>query len=421
MNAETLKKLWQQRMSVVHRLQDQAFVLEQREPTADEKAAEERMAKELEGLDGKFRRGLDEAEREQRSAEAFERFQKLTGNDGPSNPDMPDVLLPNQSLAEWSKRNLPENDYRGTFDNYIRGLIHGPSALSPAEEQRALSEGTLTAGGHMVPTPVASNVIDLARSKMRVMQAGAITVPMTSDTLKVPRLTGEGSPAWHSENAAISSADLVFDAVTFNSMTLTRLVQVSIELVDDAPTQAEGVIADSFAAQIALELDRAALRGSGTAPEPRGILNQSGVTITTHGANGAAIANYDFWLDAKGVVLSNNFEATAHIQAPRSNVSLSKLKEATTLAYLQPPANMLPMLASKQVPINLTVGTSTDCSEVYTGQFDQLWIGMRTEFRLVPLRERFIDNGQYGFLAWLRADVQLAQPSAFVVDTGVRG
>ena len=102
-------------------------------------------------------------------------------------------------------------------------------------------------------------------------------------------------------------------------------------------------------------------------------------------------------------------------------VSLSKLKEATTNAYLQPPANMLPMLATKQVPINLTVGTSTDCSEIYTGDWSQLMVGIRTDFQLLFLRERFVaDNLQYAFLAYLRADVQLAQPSAFVVDTGVR-
>jgi HK97 family phage major capsid protein len=102
-------------------------------------------------------------------------------------------------------------------------------------------------------------------------------------------------------------------------------------------------------------------------------------------------------------------------------VSLSKLKEATTNAYLAPPANMLPMLATKQVPINLTVGTSTDCSEVYTDDWSQLMVGIRTDFQLLFLRERFVaDNLQYAFLAYLRADVQLAQPSAFVVDTGVR-
>jgi hypothetical protein len=66
--------------------------------------------------------------------------------------------------------------------------------------------------------------------------------------------------------------------------------------------------------------------------------NTSGITTTTHGANGAAITNYDFWLDAVGTVRNQNFEPNAFIQAPRSETSLSKLKEATTNAYLRPPA-----------------------------------------------------------------------------------
>jgi HK97 family phage major capsid protein len=244
---------------------------------------------------------------------------------------------------------------------------------------------------------------------------------MTAQTLRVARLTGEGTPAWHAENAALTDADMTFDAVTFTARTLTRLVKLSVELFEDSDPSAEDVIARSFAAQLALELDRVALRGTGTAPEPRGVLNQSGVTITTHGANGAVIANYDFWLDAVGAVRNANFEPTAHIQAPRSSTSLSKLKEASTLAYLQPPANMLPMLPTKQIPINLTVGTSTDCSEVYTADWTNLMVGIRTDLRIEFLRERYLaDNLQYAFLCYLRADVQLAQPAAFVVDTGVR-
>jgi HK97 family phage major capsid protein len=205
---------------------------------------------------------------------------------------------------------------------------------------------------------------------------------------------------------------------------MVRLVKLSLELFEDSDPSAEDVIARSFAGQVALELDRVALRGSGTPPEPQGVRNQTGVTITTHGANGALIAvatAYDWHLDARGVVAGNNFEPNAHIQAPRTSTSLSKLREATTSAYLAPPPNMLPMLTTKQVPINLTVGTSTDCSEIYTADWSQLMIGIRNDFRLIPLKERYLaDNLQVAFLAYLRADVQLAQPSAFVVDTGIR-
>jgi HK97 family phage major capsid protein len=106
--------------------------------------------------------------------------------------------------------------------------------------------------------------------------------------------------------------------------------------------------------------------------------------------------------------------------APRTVTDFARLKEATTNAYLAPPPALLPWLSTKQVPITLTVGTSTDCSEIYTADWSQLWIGIRTGFTLRFLTERFADNGQYAFLCSLRADVQLAQPSAFVVDTGVR-
>jgi HK97 family phage major capsid protein len=389
---------------------------ESRDLTAEEAAAHQaQVVAEREASDA-----LEEAH----AAEVAEVRAAATRRPGGPAAPTSDVLTREQSVEQWAQtRGLiqpPEDgQQRPSFDRFLRGIATGN--WDGAAQERALSEGTATAGGHLVPTPLSARVIDLARNATRVFQAGAVTVPMTAQTLKLARLTTENTPAWHAENAAITDADMVFDSVTFTARTLTRLVKLSVELFDDSDPSAEDVIARSFAAQVALELDRVALRGSGTAPEPRGVLNTSGITTTTHGANGAAITNYDFWLDAKGVVLGNNFEPNAHIQAPRSSTSLSKLKEATTNAYMAPPANMLPMLPTKQVPINLTVGTSTDCSEVYTADWSNLLVGIRTNFQLLFLRERFLaDNLQYAFLAYLRADVQLAQPTAFVVDTGVR-
>ena len=200
-----------------------------------------------------------------------------------------------------------------------------------------------------------------------------------------------------------------------------RRVDLSVELFEDADPSSEDVIARSFAGQMAVEVDRAALLGTGTAPEPRGVLNQTGVTLTDHGAAGSAITNYDWWLDAIGAVRAAGFEPTAHVQAPRSSTSLSKLKEATTNAYLTPPTGLLPMLTTRSVPINITVGASTDTSYVFTAQWDQLMVGIRTGFTLRFLGERFLaDTLSYSFVAYLRADVQLAQPTAFVVDRGVR-
>lgn len=329
------------------------------------------------------------------------------------------TLTREQSVATWARDNghVSRDLEHASFDKYLRGLVTGDWGDAPLE--RSLSEGTLSAGGYLVPTPLAGRVIDLARNAMWVMRAGAVTVPMTAQTLTIPRLTGEGSPAWRNEGAALTAGDLSFDTVKFTARSLDRLVIMSRELFEDSNPSAQDVIAHSFAAQIALELDRAALRGSGTAPEPRGVLNTSGVNITTHGANGSNITNYDWWLDAVATVRGNNFEPNAHIQAPRTSNSLAKLKDSQN-RYLEPPDGMLPMLPTKQVPATLTVGTSTDCSEVYTADWSQLGIGLRTGFSLEFLRERYADNGQVAFIAHLRADIQLFQPGAFTIDTGVR-
>jgi HK97 family phage major capsid protein len=318
---------------------------------------------------------------------------------------------------------------RGAFDRYqdqplslqryLRGMATGE--WDGAEHERALAEATVGAGGALVPAPLSARVIDLMRARTVVLRAGGVTVPMTSQTLALARLTGEGSPAWKTEGANITAADLTFDRVSFTARTLVRRVDLSVELFEDADPSSEDVIARSFAGQMAVEVDRAALIGTGTAPEPRGVLNQSGVTLTDHGAAGSAITNYDWWLDAIGAVRAAGFEPTAHVQAPRSSTSLSKLKEATTNAYLTPPAGLLPMLTTRSVPINITVGASTDTSYVFTAQWDQLMLGIRTGFTLRFLGERFLaDTLSYSFVAYLRADVQLAQPTAFVVDRGVR-
>jgi HK97 family phage major capsid protein len=131
---------------------------------------------------------------------------------------------------------------------------------------------------------------------------------------------------------------------------------------------------------------------------------------------------WEFLVDSIGAVRNLNYEPGAQIMAPRTTQSLAKLRD-TTNQYIAPPTYLdgISRLTTKQVPVNLTVGSSSDCSEVYTGQWDQLMLGVRTDFQLLFLRERYIaDTLSYAFLAYLRADVQVAQPAAFAVDTGVR-
>jgi HK97 family phage major capsid protein len=385
---------------------------EQRDLTPEELADHTARSVEARELDDRIEQLLADQVAELRAAGI-----RQPGTAVPREP----VLTREQSVHDWLQHRgaFDQQAEPLSFDRYLRGIA--TAQWDGAEHERALAEATVGAGGALVPAPLSARVIDLARNRTVVFRAGAQTVPMTSQTLALARLTSEGTPAWKSENATITAADMVFDRVTFTARTLVRLITLSVELFEDADPSSEDVIANAFAGQMAVELDRVALLGTGTPPQPRGVLNQSGITSTAHGAAGTVISNYDWWLDAIGAVRAAGFEPNAHIQAPRSSTSLSKLKEATTNAYMTPPAGLLPMLTTKSIPITLTVGASTDCSLVFTADWSNLLVGIRTDFRLRFLGERYLaDNLQYAFVAYLRADVQLAQPTAFAVDTGVR-
>jgi len=341
------------------------------------------------------------------------------------------ILTREDSFTDWARTRGalgPEPDQPLSLDRWLRGITVGD--WSGAEHERALAESTTA--GNLVPAPLAARLIDLARNASVVNRAGATTVGMTGATLKVPRLTSDGTaPAWKTEGAAITESPQTFDSVTFTARTLPKVVQLSLELFEDSDPSVGDVIGPAMAAQLGLELDRAALLGSGTAPEPRGLLNQSGVTLLAHGANGSVIGSppaagtqgWEFLVDAVGAVRGANFEPNAQIMAPRTPQSLAKLRD-TTNQYIAPPSYLdgIARLVSKQIPTTVTTGTSTDTSYVFTGQFNQLMVGMRTGLTLKFLGERYLaDTLSYAYLAYLRADVQLSQPTAFAVDLGMRG
>jgi HK97 family phage major capsid protein len=241
---------------------------ESRDLTGEELAEHTARAVEVRELDDRIEQVLAEQVAELRAAS--------TRRPGPAAPAEP-VLTREASMFDWlqARGAFDPAEAEGlSFDRWVKGMATGEWV--GAEHERALAEATVGAGGALVPAPLGARVIDLARNQTRVFQAGALTVPMTSQTLALARLTSEGTPAWKSENANITAADMVFDRVTFTARTLVRLITLSVELFEDSDPSSEDVIARSFAGQMAVELDRVALLGTGTAPEPRGVLNQSG-------------------------------------------------------------------------------------------------------------------------------------------------
>jgi HK97 family phage major capsid protein len=345
------------------------------------------------------------------------------------------ALTREQRFADWYERRHGSFGIAGdgfsTLDvrDFSLGRITGAllGRLDRRElsdvEQRAMAEGIDASGGFLVPEYLSSTVIDRVRNKAQVIAAGALTVPMDSDTLNLARLAGGNSAAWKAENAPVTESDQTWERVQLKTKTAVVLQRLSQELFEDLSPEGAKVIENEIVQALALKLDLAALRGSGTDPEPRGIRNQTGVNIVSLGANGAIPTNYDFLIDALSAVRDANGAPSAAIYASRTAKTLDKLKDSTGQPLRQPASVAeLAKFVSNQIPVNLTQGTSTDCSEGYVGDFANVLIGVRPTIgvRVKVLSERYADNLQVGLIAWIRADVGLAHPEHLSVVTGIR-
>ena len=335
-------------------------------------------------------------------------------------------LRPGEVRTFKPKEKFAEAPYDGPgLGLFLRGITSGN--WKGAEELRAMSEGTLSQGGYLVPQPLAQRTIDLVRSRTRVMEAGAITVGMTEQTLKMARLTQDVTAAWKVENAPMTFSDAAFDSVQFNAQVLIAGAKLSVELVEDA-YNIDKIVERSISLALALELDRVALYGSGAAPEPKGVKNQSGVTTVSYTPpNGAPLLDYSQLSKAISVLLQKNFEGPfGAILNPRTIGDLDNLQDTLHQPMRQPPlVTALEKFPTSQVRKDLTYGTSSNASDIFIAQWDQLMIGIRDLLVMEVSRQASdasssaFSNLQYWIRAFLRADVALQHPAAFYVLTGV--
>ncbi len=292
--------------------------------------------------------------------------------------------------------------------------------------QNALSVGTDSAGGFSVPSIIIPGLLEALVPASSLLSAGAgvTLLDQGSKVFRLARVLTIPTAAWRNESATLAESDPSFGAIDITPRSLSFFFRVSRELLMDG-ANIEQALLRIIAQSMARELDRVGLRGTGTAPQPRGILNTSGIQAVTNGANGASIGTslrYSNLISAMQAILQADAPTpTAAIMSPRSLANFGALADTTNQPLRRPEVlQNLQFLTTSQVPNNLMVGTSTDCTEIYVADFRWFNFFFREQLSIQLLRERYADTGEIGFVAHSRADVAALYPAAFAVATGVR-
>jgi HK97 family phage major capsid protein len=262
-----------------------------------------------------------------------------------------------------------------------------------------------------VPEVTSARLIDLMRANSVLSQAGAQTVPLTTDETVFARLASDPVPAWRAENATVAESDPTFSRVLLKPKSLAVMVKAPLELLEDSINM-ETELPNILARALAVEVDRAGLVGSGSGNEPTGIVNYAALTANTFA--GGALDSYTPLVTARTALHGANERLTGYVMSPRDEGTLAGLVDSTGQPMRKPEAIAdTPMLWTSNMPTD--GGTGTNESQIIAGDWAQLMLGMRSQIRIVTLRERFMDNLQFGFIAHIRADFAAARDSAFTV------
>lgn len=197
----------------------------------------------------------------------------------------------NGVFPDTTPQDMKELTKEQRVNKFIRAVAKGDVAV-----QKALSEGTTTAGGFLVPEEFRLAVIRVAE-EYGLIRRLANVFPTGLDTINLAASNAENTVAWISENSIITETTASFTSPTIAIKKLAGITAMSKELFNDEKANLLSFISGVFGEDIAKKEDQAGLIGDGTSTygSQTGLLNVSGINALA--APSGATSYFDFTAD----------------------------------------------------------------------------------------------------------------------------
>jgi HK97 family phage major capsid protein len=415
MRRDDIRRLTEQRKSIhAQMLQlSEAAEKENRNLSGEENEQFEKMAVEFEELDAREKRAIQLFGQDRDVEKAIGTpIEKRLGDTG----DAPMTYKEYQEQRHGArKEDAPE--YRNAIYHYMSTQN---TADLDVEEQRALSKGTTTAGGFLVPTNMADAVIRSERDMGAISMLANEIVTDSGETLNLPANTVHGTAAWTAESIAYTPSDETFAQVALGAHKSTTKIIVSEELLEDSSFDLEAFLAREFGERLGVLQNTAFVLGDGSG-KPTGILastSTSNVTTSTAATGNVTSFSYSALVSAI-FALPRQYRANASFivndtaarnlylmldsqNRPLWNVNVAATGPDTFLGY--------PIYTDPDLPapaLGLISVLFGDWKRAYTVRRVR-GVGMQRQ------NELHSDNGQVGFRAYERVDGKVTLAAAAI-------
>lgn len=305
---------------------------------------------------------------------------------------------------------------------------------------RDMSASADSLGGYWVPPQfLAGDFIPLLRAKLVVEAAGADVMDgLTGSPVELGKQTSASVASWVGENTAGTATDVGSGQVRLEPHEVLAATKLSNRLLR-LGVQVETRVRDDLAKQIRLAIDLACLRGTGGV-QPLGVAQTTGINTVAIGTNGG---NFSFEIADKmrtALAEDNALDGSlAYISHPLGFAKARRERTAQFSGQTDGAYVILPMTdqmfkdtlgwqwhETTQLPTNLVKGTSSDCTEVYFGNWNDLILGLWGGLDLLasPVAA---DGNSGAFLSnqtWVRAimeaDVGIKHEASFCLVNDAR-
>lgn len=308
-------------------------------------------------------------------------------------------------------------------------------SAAPWLDVKAIATSPDPSGGYLVPAQQWGSFIDRLRPATVLLASGVPTIRTESQSLLLPKVTGDPTATWRGELETLSGAgDGSYGLVRATPRKVAAYVIASREVLDDSTPDVSRVLERQISASLGLALDAAAFAApgvnAGAAPIP--LKDWPGITPLPIDNNGKVPADFDWFHAAFAAYLeaNGNPDTAALYMAPRTWSSLMEIPIETgsnvpalfnRTSLADGPKRSIfgtPVYISSQIPTDETQGSSIgNTSSAYLVDTSQLAVVVRQDARVELDRSRHFDQDAVGIRGTMRADI-IVMNEATVVHIG---
>jgi HK97 family phage major capsid protein len=327
------------------------------------------------------------------------------------------------------------------FDGVVKNLVGwGNKDLADAmvdSRQKAMAASIGPDGGYLVPEEFSTDVMEARRARTVVRASGPRIYPMPTGTFHLPKVASgvTGGYIGENANAVHSNPTLSENVLTWKKLAVTTAI--SNDLIRYGSPAADAVVRDDIVRSLAVSEDAAFLRGDGTGGSPKGLRYWASPQNIFAG-QAASLANSATDMGKLLLGLMNANVPAGNwgwLFAPRTYMYLNTVQTTTgAFAYREEMSTGkfygYPFKMTSAIPINLTVGANSDCSEIYLVNFDDMALGDSMRLTIDVSTEAAYHNGssvvasfsldQFVVRAIAEHDFVARDPNAIAILTGIR-